>query len=246
MSDKTPEQHRNDIYAKDLDDKSSTPAIPAATVVLLRQRETSPEVLMLRKNSKIAFGGMWVFPGGRIDEEDYPADRDLEGAARVAAAREAAEEAAVTATPEEFVWFAHWTPPPSSPKRFATYFFATVIEGSENVQIDGGEVLDHMWIAPAEALAKHGAGDIDLAPPTWVTLYHLTRRATARAVIDDFSARAPRHYATRIGQRADGVRVAIWEGDGAYEHGDADAEGTRHRLVMAKGGFEFEHPPEDY
>lgn len=245
MSDR-PQQHRNDIYARDLEARGSAPAIPAATVVLVRERDDSPEVLMLRKNSKIAFGGMWVFPGGRIDEEDYPRDRDLERAARVAAAREAAEEAAVMVSPDDFVWFAHWTPPPSSPKRFATYFFVSLVDGKESVQIDGGEVLEHMWIGPAEALAKHAAGDIDLAPPTWVTLYHLTRRATARELLDGFTAAPPRYYATRIGLRADGVRVAIWEGDGAYESGDADAEGPRHRLVMARGGFEFEHAAEDY
>lgn len=246
MNDETPEQHRNDIYARDLASKGSAPAIPAATVVLVRERDGSPQVLMLRKNSKIAFGGMWVFPGGRIDEEDYPPDRDLERAARAAAAREAAEEAAITATPDDFVWFAHWTPPESSPKRFATYFFMALVEGTERVTIDGGEVLEHMWISPAEALAKHAAGDIDLAPPTWVTLYHLTRRRTAAELLDGFASGSPRYYATRIGRRADGVRVAIWTGDGAYESGDADADGPRHRLVMAKGGFEFEHAPDDY
>ena len=58
--------------------------IPAATVVLVRDRDGAVETIMLRKNSKLAFGGMWVFPGGRIDEVDYDADRD----ANVAAERE--------------------------------------------------------------------------------------------------------------------------------------------------------------
>ena len=68
--------HRNDIYG-DLDSDSGNPAIPAATVILLRDidGDGKPEVLMLRKNSKIAFGGMWVFPGGRIDPEDFPEER---------------------------------------------------------------------------------------------------------------------------------------------------------------------------
>ena len=48
------------------------PAVPAATVVLLRDADDGPQVLMLRKNARIDFGGMWVFPGGRIDPEDYP------------------------------------------------------------------------------------------------------------------------------------------------------------------------------
>ena len=37
----------------------ATVIVPAATVILLRSAESGPETLMLRKNSKIAFGGMW-------------------------------------------------------------------------------------------------------------------------------------------------------------------------------------------
>ena len=46
--------------------------IDAATVVVARDSSNGVEVLMLRRNSKIYFGGMWVFPGGRVD----PGDRD--------------------------------------------------------------------------------------------------------------------------------------------------------------------------
>ena len=90
-----------------------TPAIPAATVVLLRDSGHGIETIMLRKNSKIAFGGMWVFPGGRIDDEDrleLDADDDV-AAARVAAAREAREEADMIVDPSGLVLFAHWVPP---------------------------------------------------------------------------------------------------------------------------------------
>ena len=61
--------------------------IPAATVVLVRERDGTLETLMLRKNSKIAFGGMWVFPGGRIDDEDRIGAPDVATAARRAAVR---------------------------------------------------------------------------------------------------------------------------------------------------------------
>ena len=47
-----------------------SPAIDAATVVVLRDGDEGLETLMLRRNSKIAFGGMWVFPGGRVDDTD--------------------------------------------------------------------------------------------------------------------------------------------------------------------------------
>ena len=82
------------------EDGSIPPAIPAATVVLLRDTGAGIEALMLRRDSKLAFaGGMWVFPGGRVDPEDFASgatsdDPDaLFDAARAAAVREAKEEA---------------------------------------------------------------------------------------------------------------------------------------------------------
>ncbi|MGB6059129.1 MAG: NUDIX domain-containing protein [Microthrixaceae bacterium] len=47
-------------------------AIPAATVVVLRDGPAGVETLMLRRDGKLAFaGGMWVFPGGRLDPGDF-------------------------------------------------------------------------------------------------------------------------------------------------------------------------------
>ncbi|HQR48612.1 MAG TPA: hypothetical protein PL152_04705 [Steroidobacteraceae bacterium] len=44
---------------------------PAATLVLVREHGGALEALMMRRHSAIAFmGGMWVFPGGRMDAAD--------------------------------------------------------------------------------------------------------------------------------------------------------------------------------
>jgi 8-oxo-dGTP pyrophosphatase MutT (NUDIX family) len=84
-------KHKNDIYGdleKDRENEGAEPAIPAATVLLLREHQNQNQVLMLHKTSKIAFGGMWVFPGGKIDAADYDEERNDNAAARFAAARE--------------------------------------------------------------------------------------------------------------------------------------------------------------
>ena len=171
-------QHKNDMYgnidARSESDEGVLPPIPAATVVLLRDSEESYEVLMLKKNSKITFGGMWVFPGGKIDPEDYGEESDLEYAARAAAVRETKEETGISLDSKDFIHFSHWTPPPGPQKRFATWFFIAKSAGVKSVEIDEGEIKDHQWIKPSEALAKHSAGDIDLVPPTWITLHHLS------------------------------------------------------------------------
>lgn len=247
MSNRTPSdstspggKHRNDIYAENPQAAGDgTQAIPAATVVLLRDAP-EPQVLMVHKTSKIAFGGMWVFPGGKIDPEDYPASGDPDLAARNAAARETKEEAGIESSPDEFVYFAHWTPPASTPKRFATWFFAAEAN-SHTVTIDGGEIQDHEWLSPARALARHAAGEIDLAPPTWVTLYQLSLYDSTAEILGQLRASQRKIYETRIGKRQDGVRVAMWHGDAGYPDWDADLEGPRHRLVMTPGGFLFEN-----
>ncbi len=75
------------------------PAVPApaATVVLVRDGAEGLEVLLAKRSSKLAFhGGAWVFPGGRIDPDDYAGEpEDVLAAARRGAAREAKEEAGV-------------------------------------------------------------------------------------------------------------------------------------------------------
>lgn len=46
----------------------------AATVLLLREQPSGVEVLMMRRASGVSFmGGMWVFPGGRLDASDHSA-----------------------------------------------------------------------------------------------------------------------------------------------------------------------------
>src|SRR3954468_11810875 len=99
--------------------------IAAATVILARDTKRGPEVLMLRRNSKIAFGGMWVFPGGRVDPTDLEGvpEGDELAAARRAAVREAHEEAGLVVDEAGLVVFSHWVPPVEVPKRFSTWFF---------------------------------------------------------------------------------------------------------------------------
>lgn len=68
------------------------PIKPAATVMLLRDTPDGLEVFMLRRTSNAVFaGGMYVFPGGKVDAADGEGDEGY----RVAAIRECYEEAGV-------------------------------------------------------------------------------------------------------------------------------------------------------
>ena len=243
-------QHKNDMYgnidARSEQEQQVVPPIPAATVVLARDGDDGPEVLMLRKNSQMAFGGMWVFPGGKIDDADRAAGTDENHVARIAAARETLEETGLTMDHDHFHWFARWTPPPGPNKRFTTWFFAAEIDHGVEVTVDGGEIGDHAWLRPDQALQAHAAGEIDLVPPTWVTLYYLSRYSPTSALLARLARDEPKIYSTRVGKDHDGVRVAMWHGDAGYDSWDATVSGDRHRLVMARDGFIFENTVEEY
>ena len=68
-------------------------AIPAATLVVVRDTASAPEFLMVERSEGMAFAaGALVFPGGRIDDADRAFGAD---AAVVAAIRETIEETAI-------------------------------------------------------------------------------------------------------------------------------------------------------
>lgn len=75
----------------------SDDAIPAATLVVMRDRPGAPpELLMVTRASRMTFAaGAMVFPGGRIDKGDRALAGDELDAARVAAIRETVEETGV-------------------------------------------------------------------------------------------------------------------------------------------------------
>ncbi|WP_419925988.1 NUDIX hydrolase [Candidatus Poriferisocius sp.] len=217
--------------------------VAAATVVLLRDTPGGLETLMVRRSSKLSFvGGMWVFPGGRVDDGDYPAGRpdDVLAASRAAAVREAAEEANLVIAVEDLVPYSHWVPPTTIEKRFATWFFLAPAPAGA-VTVDGGEIKEHAWWRPGDTLARHKAGEIDMVPPTFITLMELAEHPTADHALAAARARADDipQYATHIA--LDGkVPVSLWHGDAGYESHDAGAPGPRHRLTLLEGGWRFE------
>jgi 8-oxo-dGTP pyrophosphatase MutT (NUDIX family) len=78
----------------------TAPAIPAATLVVMRERTGGPpELLMVERTARMAFaGGAMVFPGGRIDDEDRAlaeAFAEPDAPFRIAAIRETLEESGI-------------------------------------------------------------------------------------------------------------------------------------------------------
>jgi 8-oxo-dGTP pyrophosphatase MutT (NUDIX family) len=188
---------------------------------------------MLKRNKALLFaGGVWVFPGGSLDPEDWDAAvGDEERAARLAAAREAQEEAAVVVDPDTMVQVSHWTTPVAEPKRFYTWFFLANAQDAGEVEIDGSEIHEYQWIGIAEAVRLHEAGELGLYPPTIMTLRSLLGYISAEDAMIGIAARDPFRVFPVFAQTHDPVQV-MFEGDAGYESGDADSAGPRHRAQL--------------
>lgn len=225
-----------------MSDHAPVVAHPAATVVLLRDGDDGCEALLVRRNAQLAFhGGAWVFPGGRLDPEDYAGGsdpNDVVTAARNAAVREALEEAGVTVARDGLLALSRWVTPEGLPKRFDTWFFAARA-ADEAVHVDGGEIHEHRWQQPAAALAAQRAGEIELPPPTFVTLtglagYRHVAEALANIARGPFETFVPRLH------MVPGGACTLYTDDAGYEDGDVDRPGPRHRLWILESGWRYE------
>lgn len=215
-------------------------AHPAATVVLLREGGSGCDVLLVRRNAQLSFhGGAWVFPGGRLDPADYAAGGgDVIAAARCAAVRESREEAGLVLHRESLVLVSRWITPTPLPKRFDTWFFAAL--GSDApIEVDGGEIHDHRWMSPREALAAQRAGEIELPPPTFVTITYLAQHGCAADALAAFSRGPVQTFEPRL-HPIEGGAVTLYAGDAGYDDGDLERPGTRHRLWIVEGGWRYE------
>ena len=132
----------------------SSPAIPAATLITVRERPGGPpELLMVKRSEDMAFaGGALVFPGGRIDRGDRDLSNDELDAARIAAIRETIEETAVTCG----LW------PVPTPE------VALEIQRELLAERDFGGIIDeHRLALELDALVPFAR---------WVPKFHATRR----------------------------------------------------------------------
>jgi 8-oxo-dGTP pyrophosphatase MutT (NUDIX family) len=221
--------------------RSGTEPVPAATVIPLRDGD-GLEVLLLRRSKGGAFGGMWVFPGGKVDPEDAEAaaGEDEISMARAAAVREAREEAAIELDPASLVLLSFWLPPPEAPRRFATWFFLAPFAAGPEVVVDLGEIREHRWLSPVEAIRQRDVGEMELAPPTFTTLWWLSRHTDSESAIRAAERAEPQRYETHVALTPEGHLATLWAGDAGYEDGDLERPGPRRRLWMVPDGWRVE------
>jgi 8-oxo-dGTP pyrophosphatase MutT (NUDIX family) len=154
-------------------------------VILLRRggrhAERGLQVLLVRRNPEARFmPGVWVFPGGAVNESDGKGEE----AHRAAAVRELAEEAGIELDPDELVAYSRWITPRVVPIRFDTRFYLALAPAHSPPKPDGSETVDAGWFPPQAALDGHHAGELPLVFPTIKHLESLVGYANSAEALD--------------------------------------------------------------
>jgi len=85
--------------------------------------------------------------------------------------------------------WAHWITPELEPRRYDTRFFVAALPPGQHTRDVGGEADATMWLTPAEAIDLHERGELDMLPPTIITLRELAEYATTSEVLSAAAGR---------------------------------------------------------
>jgi hypothetical protein len=110
---------------------------------------------------------------------------------------------------------------------------------TEALTADGGEIHELAWMRPADAMRRRNEGEIELIPPTFITLALLAPFTSTAEALAHYRDNSPEYFVTKF-TRADGYNIALYAGDAGYEVGDASLPGARNRLLMGEGDWVYE------
>jgi 8-oxo-dGTP pyrophosphatase MutT (NUDIX family) len=195
---------------EELNTGAEVPAREAASVILLRDTDEGPEVLLVKRNPESRFmGGAWVFPGGAVRDGDV--DPSATGA------RELEEEAAIAlGRGHELAPFSRWITPAQVKIRFDTWFFVARAPDGAEATPDGEECVDARWLRPAAALEEFRRDELMLVFPTIKHLEQLARFASVDEALATARSRDVRPIQPRVVLDGEEPRV-LMPGEPGYE-----------------------------
>ena len=182
----------------------------AATVMVLRDlphvagKCGGLEVYLMRRQASMAFaGGLYAFPGGRVDPDDI----DVQSAAL----REVREETGLKLR-ELHAW-SRWITPEFEPRRYDTWFYVARLPDDASPADISGEADWAGWMAPGDAL-RDLAGS--MLPPTAVALRELAGHMTVDSVLAAAGDRDLTPVIPRVIFADDGSVSLLLPGDPGY------------------------------
>lgn len=134
-------------------------------------------------------------------------------------------------------YFSHWITPVGPPRRYDTRFFVARAPDAQTPLHDDRETIAHLWVRPADALARHRAGELDMILPTIRNLEAIGRfersddLLAAAAATTTVPAMLP-----RIVAEDGGVRILLPGDDGYDDHDRPMALPSDSQLPGRPGG----------
>ena len=90
---------------------------------------------------------------------------------------------------DDLAYVARFITPVGLPRRYDTYFFATRMPSTQEIDVHTAEARHGGWFKPAGILAQADAGEAVLMPPTRVMLSELARHPDVASTLDDLRSR---------------------------------------------------------
>lgn len=95
-------------------------------------------------------------------------------------------------------YFSRWITPEFLPIRYDAHFFVAAFPGIQTVRHDGKELVEHLWIAPQDAISACRTGSMRMVLPTIETLRAAGSFSSVQEAIRGLSLRG-REASIRIG-----------------------------------------------
>ena len=126
-------------------------------------------------------------------------------------------------------YIARWITPHGSPRRFDARFFIAQIPSNQIPEHDDGELVNSVWLPPAEILERAGKEEMILMSPTLRMIKSLAQFESAAEVIRSAAAN-PTDQIARVHQK---TGIIIMPGEPGYDDGLTDVESGWIRLRPA-------------
>ena len=215
-------------------DDGTDPDIPvAATVMLLRDGEAGPEVLMIERPDRGSFAGRGCSPAASSTTSTgrpTTSRRRMPRAARACARR--ARRPASRSTPRPRSTVSVWDPPPGA----AAADPHVVLRGAAARETSSSrphEAVAAEWVRPEVLLERHGRGEVDAVPADVGhaprSLGSARRRAPCSGCCGSPACGASRRSP---GARTAGRRCCSGRSDAEYGDAAAGRHPARHRLEL--------------
>jgi len=123
---------------------------------------------------------------------------------------------------------ARFVTPVGPPRRFDTHFFVARAPNGQQASHDDGEIVNHQWIRPDDAIAQWRAGDMSLMTPTIRMLQCLGRYRSVDEVLAAARSRHP-YRRVRVSDPTGAYRLVL-PGEEGFEDAELEVESGWVRL----------------